>query len=459
MPTRTIQTVNPATGEKLATYELFSEEKALNVAKIARETFETKWSKISVGERANYMKKLATSLRSKKTEYGKIMTLEMGKPITQAEAEVEKCAWGADYYAENSEKWLQDESVTTDAKSSYVSFEPLGAILSIMPWNFPFWQAFRFAIPTLVAGNTSILRHASVCPGSALAIEEAFKNAGFPDGVFTTVITDHAAVARLIESDYISGVSLTGSTEAGQRVGELAAKNFKKFVLELGGSDPFIVLDDANIDRAAQVGATARLQNAGQSCICAKRFIVVKSVAKEFTEKFSHEFEKKKIGNPLDSKTDVGPLVNEEAVNTIDAQVRDAVSKGAITEVGGSARSPGFFYDPTVLDNVDKRMKVMYEEVFGPVAPVFVVEDEAQAIRTANDSEFGLGASLWTSNAERARRLAKDIQSGMVFVNEMTKSDPRLPFGGIKKSGIGRELSKYGLKEFVNVKSVSIYGI
>lgn len=458
MQSRTIQTINPATGEKLATYELFSEERALNTAKFARQAFE-KWRKTPIGDREALLKKLASVLRSKKSEYGKIMTMEMGKPISQAEAEIEKCAWGAEYYSENAAKWLSEEIVATDAKKSYVAFEPLGAILSIMPWNFPFWQALRFAIPAVVAGNTSILRHASVCPGSALAIEAAFKQAGFPDGVFSTVITDHSVVGKLIESDHISGVSLTGSNEAGQRVGELAARNFKKFVLELGGSDPFVVLEDADLDRAAQVGATARLQNSGQSCICAKRFIVVKSVAKEFTEKFVKEFEKKKVGNPLERTTDVGPLVNSEAVSSIDEQVKDAVSKGAETEVGGSPRSPGFFYEPTVLDKVDKRMKVMYEEVFGPVAPVFVADDEAQAIRTANDSEFGLGASLWTGNMERAERLAKEIQSGMVFVNELTKSDPRMPFGGIKKSGIGRELSKYGLKEFVNVKSVSIYGL
>jgi acyl-CoA reductase-like NAD-dependent aldehyde dehydrogenase len=459
MPTRTIQTVNPATGEKLSTYELFSQEKALVLAKRARSTFETKWSRVSVAERADYLRKLASSLRSKKSEYARLMTLEMGKPISQAEAEVEKCAWGAEYYAQNAEQWLQDEFVTTDAKASYVSFEPLGVILSIMPWNFPFWQAFRFAIPAIVAGNTTILRHASACPGSALAIEEAFKNAGFPEGVLTTVITDHDLVGKLIESDCISGVSLTGSTEAGQRVGELAARNFKKFVLELGGSDPFIVLEDANVDLAAQVGAAARLQNSGQSCICAKRFIVVRSVSNEFTEKFVREFEKKNVGDPLDKKTDVGPLVNVEAVKTIDSQVKDAVSKGAATEFGGSAITPGFYYRPTVLDKVDKRMKVMYEEVFGPVAPVCVVENEAQAIRTANDSEFGLGASLWTTSADKAKRLAKEIQSGMVFVNEFTKSDPRMPFGGIKKSGMGRELSKYGLKEFVNVKSTNIYAI
>lgn len=458
MQPRIIQTINPATGEKLATYELFSEEEALNTARLARQAFE-KWRKTPISEREDLLKKLASVLRAKKTSYAEIMTMEMGKPISQAEAEIEKCAWAAEYYSENAHKWLEEELVTTDSKLSYVSFEPLGAILSIMPWNFPFWQALRFAIPAVVVGNTSILRHASVCPGSALAIEDAFKQAGFPEKVFSTVITDHSVVAKLIESDLVSGVSLTGSTQAGERVGELAAKNFKKFVLELGGSDPFVVLDDADLDRAAQVGASARLQNSGQSCICAKRFIVLKSVAKEFTEKFVKEVEKKKVGNPLEKTTDVGPLVNADAVVSIDEQVKDALSKGAEAAVGGSPRSPGFFYAPTVLDKVDKRMKVMYEEVFGPVAPVYVADDEAQAIRTANDSEFGLGASLWTSSLERAKRLAREIQSGMVFVNELTKSDPRMPFGGIKKSGIGRELSKYGLKEFVNVKSVNIYGI
>ncbi|MGI0092099.1 MAG: NAD-dependent succinate-semialdehyde dehydrogenase [Nitrososphaerales archaeon] len=457
--TATIQTLNPATGEKLASYELYPEERALGAAKRAFETFESKWSKLSVGEREDYLKKLAAALRSKKSDYAKTMTLEMGKPITQAQAEVEKCAWAAEYYSENAEKWLEEEFASTDAKQSYVKFEPLGVILSVMPWNFPFWQAFRFAIPAIVAGNTSLLRHSNVCPGSALAIEEAFKLAGFPEGVFQTVITDHAAVQKLIESQYISGVSLTGSTEAGQRIGEQAARNFKKFVLELGGSDPFVVLDDANLERAAQVGATARLQNSGQSCICAKRFIVVRTVAKEFLDRFVREFEKKKLGNPLDAKTDVGPLVNAEAVKTIEDQVKDALGKGARTEFGGSPRAPGSFFEPTILDGVDKKMKVMYEEVFGPVAPVYVVENENDAIRVANDSEFGLGASLWTTNLERARRLAGEIQSGMVFVNELTKSDPRMPFGGIKRSGIGRELSKYGLKEFVNVKSVNIYGI
>ena len=299
-----------------------------------------------------------------------------------------------------------------------------------------------------------------MCPGSALAIEEAFKNAGFPDGVFTTIITDHDTVTKLIESKEVAGVSLTGSTEAGRLVGENAAKNFKKFVLELGGSDPYIVLEDADVKEAAKVGAAARLINTGQSCIASKRFIVAKSVAEEFLDGFVGEFEKKSMGDPMNPKTDVGPLVNAQAVETLDEQVRDAVSRGARVRVGGKQRNGrGAFYEPTVLDNVDLGMKVMSEEVFGPVAPVYFVRDEAEAIRVANDSEFGLGSSLWTKDLDRARRVAKEIQSGLVFVNALTKSDPRMPFGGVKKSGLGRELSKYGLKEFVNVKSVSIYGI
>ena len=458
MSARTIQTTNPATGEKLATYEVFPNDRIVTTARNAANYFE-KWSKLPILERADYFKKLGGVLRSKKSEYAKIMTLEMGKPISQAEAEVEKCAGGCDYYADNAAKWLEDEYAVTDAKASYVSYQPLGAILSVMPWNFPFWQALRFAIPTTIAGNTTILRHSNVCPGSALAIEQAFHEAGFPEAVFSTIITDHDAVKMLIESPYISGVSLTGSTEAGRSIGEQTASNFKKFVLELGGSDPFVVLEDADLDLAAQIGANARLQNSGQSCICAKRFIVVSSVFKEFNEKLTREFEKKKVGDPLDRDTYVGPLVNTQAVETIDSQVKDALSKGAEVEIGGSRRTPGAFYEPTILENVDEKMKVMSEEVFGPVAPLYEVQNEEEALRIANDTEFGLGASVWTQDLQRAKRAISEIQSGMVFVNQLTKSDPRMPFGGVKKSGMGRELSKFGLREFVNVKSVNIYGI
>ena len=458
MPTGYIETVNPATGEKIESYKLQSIEDVVRVARRARESFYSKWSKLPVSERGEYLRSLAKALRSKKTDYSKLMTYEMGKPIMQSEAEVEKCAWAAELYAEKAEGWLEDEFSKTDSKSSYVTYQPLGVILSIMPWNFPFWQAFRFAIPALAAGNTSILRHASICTGSGLAIQEAFEIAGFPEGVFTTVITDHSTVAQLIESDPVAGVSLTGSVEAGQRVGEVAAKSLKKCVLELGGSDPFIVLGDADIDAAAKTGAEARLLNSGQSCICAKRFIVEESVAGEFAEKFVSEFQRKKTGDPMDRSTDVGPLSSKQAVESIDLQVRDAIAKQCRVLIGGRARDgPGAFYEPTVLDRVGTSMKVLSEEVFGPVAPVLQVANEDEAIKIANDSEFGLGASLWTSDLEKAKKLAKRIESGMVFINSLVKSDPRMPFGGVKKSGIGRELSKFGLKEFVNVKSVNIY--
>jgi acyl-CoA reductase-like NAD-dependent aldehyde dehydrogenase len=452
------ETVNPATDRKIARYELLSIKQAMNIAKRVGEAQRLRWSNLGVAQRADYLKSLAKALRSKHIEYAKTMTEEMGKPISQSEAEVEKCAWTAEVYADYSEAWLADETVKTDAKTSYVTLQPLGVVLSVMPWNFPFWQALRFAIPTLAAGNTSVLRHSNICPGSSVSIQESFVNAGFPEDVFRSVITDHEVVPELIASEFVQGVSLTGSVEAGSRIGEYAGKHLKKFVLELGGSDPFIVLEDADPQRAAEVGANARLINSGQSCIAAKRFIVVQGLAREFTERFVWEFEKKRMGDPTDPRTDVGPLANKQQVAIVDAQVRDAVSKGAKVDLGGRARDgPGAYYEPTVLENVAPGMKVMREEVFGPVAPVYAVKDEEEAIRVANDSDFGLGASVWTSKTSKARELAGKIQSGIVFVNSLVKSDPRTPFGGIKKSGIGRELYKYGLREFVNVKSVNIF--
>ena len=456
--THSFDTTNPATGERIASYEFQNTEKAVAVARKARETFRSKWSKTSIGERRDHLSSLAKVLRSNKDEYSKIMTSEMGKPISQSEAEVEKCAWTAEVYADNTERWLEKEFGKTDSLESYVQYDPLGVILSVMPWNFPFWQAMRFAIPALAVGNVSILRHSNVCPGSALAIQEAFEEAGFPDGTFTTIITNHDVVADLIASDYISGVSLTGSVEAGVRIGEIASKNLKKFVLELGGSDPFIVLSDADVSSAAKAGAESRLLNSGQSCICAKRFIVQKSVADEFNEKFVSEVEKKNVGDPMKKDTDVGPLAYKEQVSSIDVQVKDALANNAQLVLGGKPmQGPGAYYLPTVLNRVNKSMKVVREEVFGPVAPILIAESEDEAISMANDSEFGLGASLWTRDLERGKRLAARIESGMVFINALVKSDPRMPFGGIKKSGIGRELSKYGLKEFANWKSVNVY--
>jgi len=453
-----ITTTNPATGESLGSYPITPDDVVMATARKAHVAFE-KWRKLSVDERSDYLRKLAAALRAKKSAYAKLMTLEMGKPITQSESEIDKCAWTAEHYAEHAKGWLAEEQVETDARSSYVEFDPLGVILSVMPWNYPFWQVLRFAIPTLVAGNTSILRHSTACPGSALAVQEAFDSAGFPADVFTSVITGHDTVEKLIASDDIAGVSLTASVEAGQRIGGLAAQYFKKAVLELGGSDPYIILEDADVKEAAKVGADARVLNNGQSCIAAKRFIAVEAAADSFIEEFASQMGKKKTGDPLDPKTDVGPLVSAEAVATIDRQVRSSIGDGARALVGGIPMPGiGAFYLPTVLDRVKPDMKVIREEVFGPAAPVLVVRDEAEAIKAANDSVFGLGSSLWTTDLARAKRVAKEIQSGMVFVNALTKSDPRMPFGGVKKSGIGRELSKYGLKEFVNVKSVNIYG-
>lgn len=457
---RAVQTVNPATGETLQAYELQTIDDLLSRIGRADKVYKENWSKLPVSERCEYLKKLASALRSNKAEYARQMTLEMGKPIVQSEGEVEKSAWTAEVYAEKAEKWLVNEVAETDAQLSYVTYQPLGVILSIMPWNFPFWQVFRFAIPTLVAGNTTILRHSNVCAGSSQAIEKCFANAGLPEGVFSSIVTDHEVVSKLIALDLIQGVSFTGSVEAGQVIGELAGKNLKKCVLELGGSDPFIVLEDADVEKAAKIGAEARLISCGQSCIAAKRFIVVESVSEKFTSEFAKEFENKKVGDPLDPKTDVGPLANQSQVTKLDGQVKDALSKGAEAVVGGGPRSgPGAFYEPTVLVKVNEQMKVLREEVFGPVAPIIEVQTEKEAIEAANRSELGLGASLWTSNSEKARKLAAEIESGMVFVNALVKSDPRMPFGGVKKSGVGRELSKYGLKEFVNVKSVNIYGI
>jgi acyl-CoA reductase-like NAD-dependent aldehyde dehydrogenase len=455
----TIDTVNPATGERIASYSLFSWDEAADVARSADQTQRNVWSLLGLSDRTSYIRSVAKSLRSKKGEYSRIMTEEMGKPIVQSEAEVEKCAWTAEVYAENAERWLEDDPAETDAEKSYVTFNPLGVVLAVMPWNFPFWQAFRAIIPAVLAGNAVILRHSNTCPGSALAIEESIKNAGLPDGVFRTIISDHGVVARLIESDWIHGVTLTGSVDAGRTIGELAGRNLKKLVLELGGNDPFIVLEDANVGQAAKVGAEARLINSGQSCIAAKRFIVVEHNAKEFTRRFVEEVQRKATGDPMDRKTDVGPLVNRQAAEKIDAQVKDAMAKGARALVRGGlvSGSGGAFYEPTVLSDVSKEMRVMREEVFGPAAPICVVESDAEAIRVANESELGLGASVWTDRLDIVKSLAPRIQAGSVFFNALVKSDPRMPFGGIKSSGIGRELSKYGLKEFVNIKSVNVY--
>lgn len=449
-----VVSINPTTEEVNKEFETISKAEALAAAKKSKLGFEV-WSKLDINKRAEYLRKLANVLRQRKEEFAKLVTVEMGKPIKDAITEVEKCAWTAEYYAENAEKFLEEEIVQTEATKSYVAFEPLGTVLSIMPWNFPFWQALRFGIPALTAGNVVLLRHSNVVPQCALAIEQAFNE--FPQHVFKTLITDHDTVAALIRSKYINGVSLTGSNAAGARVAQLAGKHMKKAVFELGGSDPFIVLEDADVKFACENAAKARLVNTGQSCISAKRFIVVKQIAGQFADGFVESMKSLKMGDPLDMQTDIGPLATSNQREQVELQLADAVGKGANILLGGKRpEGRGYFFEPTVVTNTKPNMRVVKEEVFGPVAPIIIAKNEEHAIKIANDSEFGLGASVWTSNIERGERIARRLEAGFVSINKIVKSDPRLPFGGIKKSGIGRELSHYGLREFVNIKTVVV---
>jgi acyl-CoA reductase-like NAD-dependent aldehyde dehydrogenase len=453
-----IKTINPATGEEINSYSVMETEEIKRITSYGRSAF-TKWKGVDLSERALYMRKLGRVMRRNKDQYAKIITEEMGKPIRQSIAEIEKCAWVCDYYSEHAESFLRDELVPTEFRKSFVSFEPLGVIASIMPWNFPFWQVMRFAVPVITAGNVAILKHSSVCLGSSLEIAKAFNEAGFPDGVFQVVLGDYRSGESLVQSD-IDGVSVTGSVNTGKRVAELATKGLKKFVLELGGSDPFVVLEDADLNQTAHMAAQSRLLNTGQSCIAAKRFIAVRGIAKKFTELFVEETKAEVIGDPMDYKTTVGPLVSENQRATIYEQVQEASSKGAKILLGGKPiKGKGFFFEPTVISEANHDMRVLNEEVFGPVAPIVVVENEEAAINEANNSDFGLGASIWTNNIDKGTVLAKKIQTGIVSINEMVRSDPRMPFGGIKSSGIGRELSAFGIKEFVNIKSVMVKDI
>jgi acyl-CoA reductase-like NAD-dependent aldehyde dehydrogenase len=454
-----IQSINPATESVNKEFDALTKDQVRDAAKNSRKAFKS-WSASDISERAGLLSRLSATLKQKSREYGRLMTVEMGKPIKQSVSEVEKCAWAAEVFAENAERWLADEQIETDYRKASVVHQPLGVILGIMPWNFPFWQAMRFAIPALAAGNTAILRHSNVCPMSALAIEESFRLSGFPDSTFQTIISDHDAVGMLVRGrGMVDGVSLTGSVEAGKRIGALAGKNIKKLVLELGGSDPFIVLDDADLSATCRGACDGRMINSGQSCICSKRFIVVRERAEEFTNGLAEQMRSQKIGDPLDESTAVGPLANAQQLQSVERQVNESVAMGASVLCGGkraSVNGKGFFYEPTVLSGVRPNMPVAKEEVFGPVAPVIVVRNEKEAIRLANSSRFGLGASVWTSDMERGERVARLIESGQVFVNHIVVSDPRLPFGGVKESGVGRELSRYGILEFTNAKSIVV---
>lgn len=451
-----IQSLNPTTGVVEKIFSELTNEEIENKIALADNIF-SNWKNTNFNERKNLMNNLAKLFRDNDEELARLMTIEMGKPITAGIAEIQKCAMVIDYYAENAEKFLQNEDVKTDANESYVAFEPMGIILAVMPWNYPFWQVIRFAAPTIMAGNVGILKHASNVPQCSLAIEEKFLQAGFPAGVFQSFLVGSEKVEPIIKDRRIKAITLTGSEYAGEQVAMQAGKEIKKTVLELGGSDPFIVLSDANITLASEVAVMARLQNAGQSCIASKRFIVVEDVYEVFLEKFITNWKKIIVGDPMDKAIQMGPIYSHKGREAIDEQVQDSVAKGAHIATGGKKiEGVGFFYEPTILTNVKKGMPAYDEEIFGPVASVIKVRDIEEAIKVANDTVYGLGASLWTENIDTAKKIIPRLETGCVFVNGMVKSDPRLPFGGTKKSGYGRELAQYGLREFVNVKTVWI---
>ena len=449
-----IQSINPANNQILKTFDEYSSEKVTQIIQHTHSAF-INWRTKSYKERSDLMFNAASILLRKKMKYAEIMVKEMGKPITQAIAEVEKCAWVCDYYAENTVSFLSKEVISTDASESYVQFDPLGIVLAVMPWNYPLWQVFRFAAPALMAGNTALLKHASNVPMSALAIEEVFTEAGFPKNVFSTLLIGSKQVEDVIENPLVMAATLTGSEPAGKAIASTSGKALKKTVMELGGSDPFIVLNDADIDEAVKVGVTARILNNGQSCIAAKRFIMVENIADEFENKFVNRMEELVIGDPMDEKTELGPIAREDLLEELYWQVKESMKQGAVVLTGGDRfEREGAFYPPTVLSNVQNGMLAYSEELFGPVAIMIRAKNEEEAIEIANDTPFGLGASIWTKNLKKAKELTKQIDVGAVFINGLVKSDPRLPFGGVKTSGYGRELSHYGIKEFVNVKTI-----
>jgi succinate-semialdehyde dehydrogenase/glutarate-semialdehyde dehydrogenase len=450
-----ITITNPTTGQQTETeWETHTPAQVEKKLAKADEAFRAH-RRTSFAERAEKMRAAAGILTGEKERLGRLMTTEMGKTLRSAIAEAEKCAWACRFYADHAEAFLADEVVRTDARRSYVRYLPGGPVLAVMPWNFPLWQVFRFAAPTLMAGNTGLLKHASNVPGCAMAIEEIFRRAGFAEGVFQTLLVGADAVAGILDDPRVKAATLTGSTPAGSSVAERAGKRLKKTVLELGGSDPFIVLPSADLDAAAKTAARARCINNGQSCIAAKRFIVHADVYDAFTERFVAAMEAQAVGDPMEEGTDVGPLAMAGTRDGVDQQVRDSVRAGAkVLTGGGRIDGPGFFYRPTILADIPEDAPAYREEIFGPVAALFRAGDADHAIALANDSDFGLGSSVWTRDAAEARRFVDELEAGMTYVNAMVASDPRLPFGGVKQSGYGRELSRVGIHEFVNIKSV-----
>ncbi|WP_088347141.1 MULTISPECIES: NAD-dependent succinate-semialdehyde dehydrogenase [Rhodomicrobium] len=452
-----MKAINPATGELVAEYEETSAADAIAMVEAADRAFHD-WRRLSFAERAVPMRKAAQILHDRAQDYARLMTQEMGKPITGGVAEVEKCASACEYFADHAEEFLAREPVPMDGAKSFVTFQPLGVVLAIMPWNFPFWQVFRFIAPGIMAGNAGVLKHASNVPGCALAIEEVMRDAGFPKDLFRALLIGSKAIDGLIEHPKVRAVTLTGSEGAGRSVARKAGEVLKKAVLELGGSDPYLVLEDADVEKAAAICTKARLVNSGQSCIAGKRFIVIESLRDQFEQAFVAKMQAAKMGDPMDAATEVGPLARHDLREDLHKQVEASIDKGARVLCGGKIPDgPGAYYPPTVLTDVVKGMPAHDEELFGPVAAVIVAEDEADAIRIANDSNFGLGGGVITPDLARGERLAAEfIEAGSVFVNAQVASHPKLPFGGIKHSGYGRELSHYGIKEFVNIKTVFI---
>lgn len=453
----TLQSIDPATGKVLATYNADDDKKVEKAVKQAQKAF-GEWRGQSLAQRGKVLKAIAAQLRKDKQKLAELATREMGKPIAQSIAEVEKCAATFDYYAKEGSKFLADEIKETDAKKSYVSFQPLGVVLAIMPWNFPYWQVFRAMGPALMAGNTMLLKHASNISGCALAIEKVIKDAGAPKGLFQTLLLPSARVEELIKNPVVSAITFTGSTAAGSKVAAVAAAHIKKQVLELGGSDAYIILEDADMDLAVKTSVDGRLVNSGQSCVAAKRFIPVKAVRKEFESRMVELMQQATFGNPMDKNNKIGPMARTDLRDQLHAQVQESIKKGAKLLCGGYIpEGEGAFYPPTVLTNVKKGMPAYDEELFGPVAAIIEAKDETDAIRLANDSIYGLGAGIFSKNRARAEKLAaKELQAGNCFVNAFVHSDARLPFGGAKQSGYGRELSEFGIREFVNIKTVFI---
>lgn len=452
-----MQAINPTTEEKRQVFPNHSTEQMLETINRQHEAF-TSWRKTSFEKRAALLLNAAEVLFKNKAHYAELMAKEMGKPLKEGEGEIEKCAWVCVYYAENAASFLEDEFIASDASKSLVSYQPLGIIFAIMPWNFPFWQVFRFAAPNLMAGNVGLLKHAPNVPACAQAIEDVFTEAGFPTGVFSNVFIDTDQVAKVIANPKVAAVTLTGSTRAGKAVAALAGQYLKKTVLELGGSDPYIILEDADLDQAVATCVTSRLINNGQSCISAKRFIVPESVAAEFESKLTERMSSYKMGDPFEAGTQLGPMARKDLQEELHRQVQESIEKGAKCVLGGKlSEGKGFFYPPTILTNISEGMPAYHEELFGPVASIITVKNEEEAIRVANDTIYGLGAAIFSKDEQRAEAIAKtELQAGACFVNSFVKSDPRLPFGGIKESGYGRELYLHGIREFLNAKTVYI---